>query len=337
MPAVALPKVAILLFYLRLNPNKSFRYQTVAVIVLCFVYLVALLLVQLFACKPVKKLWQPLIPGKCINEDPVYLVIPIAGTILDVFVLLLPIPMLIKLQVNLRTKLTLGAVFAFCSVTVVISAMRIWSTSKIQGTEDLTWNAAVSNCLTVAEVNLMIVCGSIMVLRPFCRRHLPFIFGSDKSRPTDEMMGRRANGINFDYPMGNANSKSDYRAKISGGRSGNFSGSKGTGKRNIWGGLTSTTLKGDDDDLESLSAELKTLAPNVRVAGRGGPRGPVAKNRYGIDPSTSDKSLTPVNTQPTGPIGIARSDSGETYAQSGSDDINVGHGGIVKTVSLDVR
>lgn len=335
VPAVSLPKVSILLFYLRLNPTKNFRYSTYAVIFLTMAYLTSLLLVQLFACQPVKKLWQPLIDGKCINEDPVYLVIPIAGTLLDIMVLLLPIPMLIKLQVNLRTKLLLGAVFAVCSSTVLLSALRIWSTSKIQGTMDLTWNAAISNCLTVCEVNLMIVCGSIMVLRPFCRRHLPFLLGGDRSKATDEMHGRRPAGYNFDGPHG-PRSKSEYRAKVSGGRSGISGGSKSTGKRSLWGGLGgSTTLMNDDDDLESLSAELKTMPPQARRSGLGGGRNNVQRMAYGVNPTHSDRSLSDDSPNSAGQIGIARSDMADQYPHHTRED-DYGNG-IMKTVSLDVR
>lgn len=265
--AVGLPKVAILLFYLRVNPTRSFRYACSTVIFITFAYMFALTFALLFPCRPINKLWEPFIEGKCIDQNPIYLANVIINTIVDVLVLLLPIPMLIKLQVNTRTKILLFSIFSFCSVTVLISAVRIWATATILGDEDFTWNTAISDALAVCELNLTIVCGSVLTLRPFCRRHLPFLIGMRRSRPTDGPPNGPNGVLNFDGPSG-PKSKSGYLTKVSGGRNGAFTpGSKRSGgKHRLWSGFGTTLTKDNEyEDLESLSAELRTIAPGVRM------------------------------------------------------------------------
>ncbi|KAL8851457.1 MAG: hypothetical protein Q9221_003636 [Calogaya cf. arnoldii] len=325
VPAVALPKISILLFYLRLNPSKGFRYSTFAVMAITFSWMISAILAQILQCSPVPKLWNPTIPGTCINPNPLYLSNSIINTLIDFLVLLLPIPMIVRLQVNTRTKLVLGAIFSLCSGTVVVSALRIWANTVYQNATDVIWESAPVQSISVVELNLMVVCGSIMVLRPFCRRHLPFLLGGGKSRPTDESPANQ--GIHYDGPMG-PRSKSGYRAKVSGGSGG------ASGKRSIWSGLGTTRTGGnDDEDMESLSTELGMLAPhamharekNVSSHARNKSRGPRARDvvSEGMkEPWQDYEHLRDSGTK------------SDLYARDGRDDLE---NGIVKTVSLDIR
>ncbi|KAL8949918.1 MAG: hypothetical protein Q9222_004007 [Ikaeria aurantiellina] len=320
VPSVSFPKMAILLFYLRLNPARNFRYCTFAVLALTTSYLVSFFLAQLFQCHPVEKFWLPFKPGKCLDLYPLYVAIPIVNVILDCLVLVLPIPMLIKLQANRRTKIILAAIFGFSSCTVIISGVRVWAVQKILGNKDLTWYAGPSNAIAVVETNMTIICSCVMVLRPFCRRHLPFLLGSGRSKPSDD---NNDAVLAYDGPMG-PKSKSDYRTKVS---SGGSKESKRSGKRSLWSHLGGGTLKDDDDeDMESLSKELKVLAPHVG-ANNGGHRG----QRDGGRERWQDQN----NTQSLESIGAPRTEGRDQYPLSREGgDLETG---IVKTVSLDVR
>ncbi|KAL8871188.1 MAG: hypothetical protein Q9174_002929 [Haloplaca sp. 1 TL-2023] len=328
IPAVGLPKISILLFYLRLNPDRAFRYGTFAIIGITVTWIVSVVLAQLLQCNPIPKFWDPLIPGTCININGLYLSNSITNTILDILVLLLPLPMIIKLQVNTRTKLVLVAIFSLCSGTIVVSALRIWANTRYQSSTDILWDSALVPSISVVEMNLMIVCGSIMVLRPFCRRHLPFLLGSGKSRPNDVSPGNQ--GIHYDGPMG-PKSKSNYRTKVSGG-SGTMS-----GKRSIWGGLGTTRTADDDDDMESLNTELGMLAPHAlrarekhgshsRSKSRGPKAGEEASNGLKGEPWQDHEQTQSLESH---------QGTRDPYTHPGRGE-DLEHG-IVKTVSLDVR
>ncbi|KAL8638243.1 MAG: hypothetical protein Q9226_009008, partial [Calogaya cf. arnoldii] len=274
--ANGLPKIAILAFYLRLNPARNFRYTTYAAILLNAVYILIFVCLLLFPCRPVRKVWVATTPGKCISSTIIYIAGPIGNTILDLIVLIIPILIIVKLQVNLRTKILLGGITFISSCTIIISAVRIWSTFKLQGTIDNTWETVTSSAPGITEINLSIICGSALVLRPFCRRHLPFLLGSSK---THETSGNDA--LNFDGSSG-PRSKRGYHAKVSSG--GGTSGTaKRSGKRSIWNSLGGTlVMKDGDKDLENLSTELAAVGGTNNKYGASAVNGDYAAGGGGL-------------------------------------------------------
>lgn len=212
--------------------------------------------------------------------------------------------MLVKLQAPRKTKVILAALFTFSGCTVVISAMRIWARTVVSKNKDYTLDAVPSTSILIVELNMTIICASLIVLRPFCRRHL-LLFGS---RRTSNTLPDTSDGLNFDGPVG-PKSKNNYRTRVSGG------GSKDTGKtgkRGVWTALGSTLGRGDNEDMEGLSNKLNSVAPHARTSAD---RHMSRNNGQGIDPEII--SVTHLD----------RNDSREGELENG----------IVKTVSLDIR
>lgn len=241
--------------------------------------------------------------------------------IIDVLTFVLPIPMVVNLHVNMRTKLVLAAIFAASGCTVVLSAVRVWAIQDIQDTTDITWNAYTSDLVMIVELNMTVVCACVMVLRPFCRRHLPFLLRARRSRPTDDKTPVADAALKFDGPS-DPRSKSSYAAKVSGGSRGT---KKSSTKRSLWPGLSTTLVKEDDDDMESLSQELKTIAPHVH-SGRG------AHGNYGAVDTRRWQNQE--NGQSWETVGGPMTQARDPYPALGEGDVERG---IVKTVSLDVR
>ncbi|KAL8865631.1 MAG: hypothetical protein Q9174_006786, partial [Haloplaca sp. 1 TL-2023] len=131
VPAVGLTKVAILLFYLRLNPEKRFRMIVYAALALTLAYVIALSLTILFECNPVAGYWDPFLNATCLDQQKLTLSNSILNVIFDFIVLVVPIPMLLKLQVSTRQKLVVGALFSLGSITCVVSAVRIYYQEKV--------------------------------------------------------------------------------------------------------------------------------------------------------------------------------------------------------------
>ncbi|KAL8966517.1 MAG: hypothetical protein Q9197_005932, partial [Variospora fuerteventurae] len=180
VPAVGLAKVAILLFYLRLNPDRHFRMTVYITLALTVSYVVVLSLTILLQCSPVPAFWDPSITGrKCVQGTKLYLANAILNVIFDFMVLLVPVPMLLKLQVPTRQKLVIGALFSLGSITCVVSAVRIHlSESLIPLAADLTWHLPKSTSFIFVECHLSVICGCVMVFRPLLRRHFPYLLGN---------------------------------------------------------------------------------------------------------------------------------------------------------------
>ena len=111
IPATALPKVAILLSYLRVFPKKAIRIKVYAVLFLTIGYVIAAFLALWLQCHPIDKSWNVNIPGQCFAV-PQLLAIGTLNIAIDIMVLLTPIPTLIQWEADLRTKILMGGVVA---------------------------------------------------------------------------------------------------------------------------------------------------------------------------------------------------------------------------------
>ena len=66
----------------------------------------------IWSCTPVRKSWQPHEEGHCINYYAQCLAVALFDVLLDLLILLLPMPQVFRLQMKLSRKLLTAAVFA---------------------------------------------------------------------------------------------------------------------------------------------------------------------------------------------------------------------------------
>ena len=307
--------------------------------------------IQAFACSPVHKFWTLAAEGKCLKISTIYLVHPIINTICDVLILLIPVPMVLKLHVSRRYKLGLGLIFTVASMTIIISAVRVWAIAVANRSQDTSWHVTISDDLIVIESNLTVACGCVIMLRPFFRHHFPG-FLTRLSRSAGKS-GPSAKSPGMDKVSGEGStvhgSQSQYRTKVSGGRT---SSKQRSGGWPGWSWTTTGKTSDEEEDMESLNAELKQFSSSSPHRGKNTSDEDYIKARQlkfsGLDSSHghgsvniqggSDDRLSGSSTQ-NEDIGVADGGAGHDYRKSN------GHGytpkdmedGIIKTVSLDVR
>lgn len=112
---VVLAKLAILKFYLHIFPSKRFRMITYGTMVTCVLYLVINEFYLAFQCRPASRFWtawrDPL-GGRCININAWIFSITGINIALDTFILLLPMPSILKLHISPRKKFQVISMFA---------------------------------------------------------------------------------------------------------------------------------------------------------------------------------------------------------------------------------
>lgn len=64
---LTLVKISILLMYYRIFPLPSFRIAAWILSTTTIIWAMTCWLLLLFQCIPIKRAWDPLVPGKCIN------------------------------------------------------------------------------------------------------------------------------------------------------------------------------------------------------------------------------------------------------------------------------
>ncbi|KAL8803789.1 MAG: hypothetical protein Q9200_006077 [Gallowayella weberi] len=161
-------KVALCWAYLRIlkaSPNPHYKYLILAVMVGAILGHVAGTFVLIFQCSPVSKSLAPLdpkTPGHCLPNDATFYGLAAVTIVFDVIIFFLPIPMLLKLNINTKKKIALVCVFLLGLLTTVCSVLRMIQIIAIAK----TGNSTMLVLWGVIELNVGIILTCIPTLGP---------------------------------------------------------------------------------------------------------------------------------------------------------------------------
>ena len=109
--AAALPKLSILMLYLRIFTDRFSRVICWALVGILSVLAVINVFVVLFQCQPRSKAWNPTEPGHCHNIELHFIWGTFPNIVTDLVMLILPLPVIYRLHAKPRVKLGLMATF----------------------------------------------------------------------------------------------------------------------------------------------------------------------------------------------------------------------------------
>ncbi|OJJ66076.1 hypothetical protein ASPBRDRAFT_201328 [Aspergillus brasiliensis CBS 101740] len=188
-----LVKTSILLFYLRLSPEKRFRQMTYGIMAFVALYNIISLLVFTLGCIPVQASWDvTLMPtAKCVDQLSFVYANAAFNLFSDLITLALPIRLCWSLQTTLKQRALLMLVLMMGSFACVIAIIRIVTMMPFVSSMDLTWYKVTLAKWAMVEINVGIICSCLPVMRPLLIRFFPTVFGSQASsavkpiRPAD--------------------------------------------------------------------------------------------------------------------------------------------------------
>lgn len=163
---VTCTKLSILMQYLRIFSSRTTRS-------LCYTLLFCLLPFACWAvfggtllCTPVRKLWEPQIPGHCMSAEKYWLSVAGTNTGLDFTVLLLPIPAISALRLPRKQKMSLFLVFTlgFCVCVTSLARLATVLTTSDEGHYVVSGIWAI--IWSTVEANVGIICASLLALKP---------------------------------------------------------------------------------------------------------------------------------------------------------------------------
>ncbi len=110
---LSIARSSALFFYIRIFGvlESWYRYILWLVHAMNTAWLVVLILVFSFQCSPPDRVWKPHLPGTCLDKQLIMLGGVISSLVIDVLVLMLPLPMLWELNMKLLRKLQITGVF----------------------------------------------------------------------------------------------------------------------------------------------------------------------------------------------------------------------------------
>ncbi|KAF7593994.1 hypothetical protein BBP40_010391 [Aspergillus hancockii] len=169
---IGLTKISILLLYRRLFIQRWFRITCWTWIAIVLAFALGTVFSSIFQCSPVQYAFNKSIPGrgKCINLTAFWYANATFNILSDLVIIALPVPVISKLQLPLKSKFALCGIFAVGIFACIASIIRITTLNIAASYQDITWNSIGSSMWTVIKSNLGIICACLPAL------HRPLIF-----------------------------------------------------------------------------------------------------------------------------------------------------------------
>ena len=112
MATLPITKISVLLFYYRVfSPQRYFRWAIYIMGGYLILFLISSTLVVLLQCLPVRSFWHHEMAHRCIEQVDFYIAHGTLNFVTDLSVVLMPIPLLLKLQLPRHQKLGLIVLF----------------------------------------------------------------------------------------------------------------------------------------------------------------------------------------------------------------------------------
>ncbi|KAK8036192.1 hypothetical protein PG993_008806 [Apiospora rasikravindrae] len=193
---VGAAKGTLCLFYRRINPARSFQLGVWILFVICVGSSAAVFFSLLFACKPFRANWDPLLANtaSCLDRPAIYVATAAIGVFTDVMLLIFPIPTVLGLKIKTKQKVALILFFVFGSITMITSVVRLILLLPSLSNPDQTYALTSGTLWICIEANLLIMCCCLPTLRKFFRHVAPSWIG--ESKDSSSAGGRSTSKLN---------------------------------------------------------------------------------------------------------------------------------------------
>lgn len=218
---IGVTKISILLLYIRLFVKRWFLITCWTWIGIISAFTIGTVFSSIFQCTPVQYAFNKTLDGTCIDLTAFWFANASFNILSDLVIIALPVPVISKLQLPLKSKIALCCLFAvgiLCGPllplplqtnpdslsTCITSILRITTLDIATSHLDTTWNSIGSSMWTVIESNLGIICACLPALRRPLGVIFPYISGrvnrswgySGPPRPDTRSQGSRTRPLN---------------------------------------------------------------------------------------------------------------------------------------------
>ncbi|OTB05030.1 hypothetical protein M426DRAFT_147117 [Hypoxylon sp. CI-4A] len=180
---ICLSKLAICALYRRLFPQHSVLITIYIIIGILVTTIVADLITIFASCQPLSAMWESpeASNAHCINLLLFYALATLPNIVTDLVMLMLPFPIIWRLQMATRFKTGLTFTFLVGSSGLVASIMRLWSFTDYRGALD---GGTVERLIwTIAEPGAYLISACLVMYRPLLEK---FSFSSKAPKEKDQ-------------------------------------------------------------------------------------------------------------------------------------------------------
>ncbi|KAJ3577516.1 hypothetical protein NPX13_g3052 [Xylaria arbuscula] len=161
-------KLAILTLYWRIfNQNSSIRLPVGILTTAVLMWGIAVFFLTLLQCIPPRGFWDKTIEASCnVDSQKFLFAISIPNILIDVTLLSLPIPYVIRLNIARSQKRAILSMFTLGGFVCIASILRLVAVVTQPDNDDLSWNIVNQSIWATVEANLAIISACLPTLRP---------------------------------------------------------------------------------------------------------------------------------------------------------------------------
>ncbi|KAL4998917.1 hypothetical protein BDV10DRAFT_200925 [Aspergillus recurvatus] len=222
--SVCFPKLSALFFYARIfqTTHRIFSTHLWIAGTLTAAWLLSAWISTLLECRPLAKVWTPALPGTCIDTYIWYLVTAILSSLIDMYILLLPVRLIWALRISLRRRVYVLITFFMTYSVIVLSICRIVAIVRTVPAmaSDLTWEMPMYLYWVLSEVSVSIISISV----PSCLalfkaiahryRNTGRSSGDFRSEDTNRLVGREQASTKISSASTQSSSARDRPSKM---------------------------------------------------------------------------------------------------------------------------
>ncbi|KAK4112254.1 hypothetical protein N656DRAFT_681748, partial [Canariomyces notabilis] len=165
-------KLSILLQYMQIfmpvREPVAMWWTCVFLIGANFIFYLVSTFLEIFACQPIEKAWDPLVTeGRCIDILRLNVIASSVNTVSDVTILVLPQLIIWRLNTSWRVRSGISLIFLIAAFACASAAVRLYYAVLLQHSTDITYYSWFAGAWTLPEISLGIVVGCLSVTRAF--------------------------------------------------------------------------------------------------------------------------------------------------------------------------
>ncbi|KAK7218014.1 hypothetical protein V2G26_006017 [Clonostachys chloroleuca] len=179
--AICFVKLSVGASLLRIATTKFYRYLILFIMGFMLFYTIGCFFTIIFQCTDIRVIWDPTVPSICWDTKTLqalsYLNVSLNAATDLLFAVIIPTPMLWKLNVHRRTRITLIGILGLGVFACAAAFVKVGYLINYGRNGDFLWDSRDITIWTATELNIGIIAGSLPCLRPLFRRFLGSTYG----------------------------------------------------------------------------------------------------------------------------------------------------------------
>ncbi|KAH8716857.1 hypothetical protein GQ44DRAFT_624659 [Phaeosphaeriaceae sp. PMI808] len=163
-------KLGILAFYYRVFVHPIFRTLVCATATFIVLWGIGITVTLFLACRPLRAYWDATVKGQCLQMVTFVYFTNISNLITDIWIFLMPVPMIWHLQLQTKRKLVLSLIFCLGLGTCIISSVRL-TVVLGRGSPDFTWYYVPLGAYSLYEPFGGILCTNLPIIWHMLRKY----------------------------------------------------------------------------------------------------------------------------------------------------------------------